>query len=509
MPDIILCTINARYIHASLGLRYLYANMQNLQSITEIHEFTTDQRAEDIGEKLLLRKPKIIGFGVYIWNVDITTDIIRIIKSVAPETTIIIGGPEVSFEQHDQSLIQWADYTIQGQADLAFKDLCQEIYDGSADQKFITPIPFKLNEIESPYAHYSDDDIHNRVLYVEASRGCPFKCEFCLSSLDKTAVAFDIDNFLLDLKRLLDRGARQFKFVDRTFNLKISSSKKILNFFLEHIDNNLELHFELIPDRLPEDLKDLITQFPAGSLQFEIGIQSFNPNVQKIISRKQNHQATCDNISWIVQNSHAHIHADLIFGLPSETLDSCAAGFDLLYSLQPHEIQVGILKRLRGTPITRHTQPYQMQYMKTAPYRVLQTNTISFVDMQRLVRFSRYWDLVANSGRFPHTLPILLNTSPFTNFMLLSDWLYETTAQTHRISLPNLFVYLYEFLLINKANNTILEERLLADYSHNKLKGRPSFMTTKLIRSERQSTSFARQNRHQKPTKTTVADLEN
>lgn len=476
MKDIILSTLNARYIHASLGLRYLYANMGELLERTELKEFTLDQRPEDIVELLLTPDIRIIGFGVYIWNVTQTTEVIRLIKVIRPDITIVIGGPEVSYETAEQAIAGLADFIVLGAADTTFAELCNEVLDNKAPAKQVSSLPNDLDSLASPYPFYSDEDIAHRVIYVEASRGCPFKCEFCLSSLDKTATAFDLPRFLDHMQTLIDRGARQFKFVDRTFNLKADTSRQILEFFLTHIDKGLFLHFELIPDRLPDVLLDLLPQFPAQSLQFEIGIQSFNTDVQKRISRRQQHEKTCHNLRWLRSETQAHIHADLIFGLPGEDLDSFGEGFDLLYSLGPQEIQVGVLKRLRGTPISRHTQDYDMRYMTTPPYRILAHKNADFGTVQRMVRFARYWDLVGNSGRFPESLPILLGDQPFKRFMSLSDWLFSTTAQTHRIALPKLFEMLWQHmtqeLLIDKSS---VEQALLSDFKHNRLKGLPAF----------------------------------
>jgi len=303
--DIVLCTINARYIHASLGLRYLYANMGDLQPQTALVEFTLEQRPEDIVELLLKPDIKIIGFGVYIWNVTQTTDVIRLINVIRPDITIVIGGPEVSYELDDQPIAKLADHTITGAADIRFGELCTDILKGEKNAKQVSSLPVDINELKSPYPYYSDNDIAHRVIYVEASRGCPFKCEFCLSSLDKTAVAFDLPAFLSHMQNLIDRGARQFKFVDRTFNLKAATSKSILEFFLAQMDKELFLHFELIPDRLPDVLLELLPRFPENSLQFEIGIQSFNADVQKRISRKQQHDKTCENLQWLRQHTQA------------------------------------------------------------------------------------------------------------------------------------------------------------------------------------------------------------
>lgn len=477
MHDILLATINARYIHASLGLRYLYANMDELQQHTRLCEYTLEQRAEDIAESLLQHDARIIGFGVYIWNVAQTLEVMRLIRIVKPDITLIIGGPEVSYEIDDQAITKLADFVVLGAADKSFVELCREVLSGKAPGRIVSSLPFGLDTLASPYAFYSEEDVAQRVLYVEASRGCPFKCEFCLSSLDKSATAFELNSFLEQMQDLIERGARQFKFVDRTFNLKADTSRQILEFFLAHIDKNLFLHFELIPDRLPEVLLALLPQFPENSLQFEIGIQSFNPEVQKRISRKQQHERTCHNLRWLRDNTQAHIHADLIFGLPGETLESFGEGFDLLYSLGPQEIQVGLLKRLRGTPIDRHTSEFDMRYMSTPPYRILSHRHADFNTIQRMVRFARYWDLIGNSGRFPATLPLLLGISPFEHFMALSDWLFETTTQTHRIALPKLFDLLCEHLTnIRAVDVDEVHQALLTDFKHNRLKGVPQFI---------------------------------
>ena len=293
-----------------------------------------------------------------------------------------------------------------------------------------------------PTRLYTDDDIRHRTLYVEASRGCPFKCEFCLSALDKTAWPFALENFLAEMESLHARGARLFKFVDRTFNLNIKTSLKIMQFFLDKIEANpddpIYAHFELVPDHLPDALKEGISKFPPGALQFEIGIQSFNPEVQALVSRRQDNQKAADNIRWLCEESNAHLHVDLIAGLPGEDEASFAAGFNKLVALKPHEIQFGILKRLRGTPIIRHTENFGMVFDPHPPYTILANKHLDFMSMQRLVRFARYWDLVANSGRFANTVQWMLGDAPFENFMDFSNWLYANTDATHRIAMEKL-----------------------------------------------------------------------
>lgn len=478
MSDIVLTTINARYIHSALGLRYLFANLGNLQTSAQIIEFTLQQRPIDVVEKLLALSPRLIGFGVYIWNVQEITDTVAILKQIRPDICVVLGGPEISHETEQQTLMQLADYVITGTADYAFAELCHAFFSSNVPTTKIIQAPFvPLETLQLPYQFYSDEDIAHRIIYVEASRGCPFRCEFCLSALDKTVKPFDLKRFLNAMDMLWQRGVRRFKFVDRTFNLKIDTSIQILEFFLARLDENTFLHFELIPDHLPERLKQVLQHFPAGSLQFEIGVQTFTPTVQTLISRRQDNEKTAENLRFLRKQTHVHIHADLIAGLPSDTLEQFAASFDQLVALNPHEIQLGILKRLRGSPIIRHTIEWQMVYNPMPPYNILQTRTMSFHDMQRISRFARYWDLIANSGRFLHSKPILLDKHPFARFMRFSDWLYTNSGQTHKIALDKLFAWLFQGLtevlaVPQEEALTVLQQ----DVAVSGLKKTPSFL---------------------------------
>jgi len=467
---ILLATLNARYAHASLGLRYLLANMGPLQDQTQLMEFVIGAKTTEVVERLLARKPRIVGFGVYIWNVEETTKIVAMLKRVAPEVTVVLGGPEVSFETNEQEICRLADYVVTGWGDVTFPKLCGEILHGPKPlMKIHAGVQPPMAEIALPYSLYSAEDIAHRTVYVEASRGCPFKCEFCLSSLDKTAWPFPLDDFLAQMEDLHARGARLFKFVDRTFNLNVKTSLRIMQFFLDKLEANPDdpvyAHFELVPDHLPEALKETIAKFPAGALQFEIGIQSFNPEVQALVSRRQNNEKAADNIRWLCEQSQAHLHVDLIAGLPGEDMASFARGFDQLVGLGAHEIQFGILKRLRGTPIIRHTGPFAMVYDPYPPYTVLATSTVDFTTMQRLVRFARYWDLVANSGRFAHTVKVLLGDQPFVNFMAFSDWIYSRTDATHRIALDKLAKLVGEWLVETGMGREEAARLLASDYA--------------------------------------------
>jgi len=484
MPDIVLTTLNAKFIHAAFGLRYLFANLGELQPRAVIAEFDINLRPLDIAEMLLAREPKILGFGVYIWNVEETTEVITAIKRIQPEIKIILGGPEVSYETEGQKIVELADHVITGEADLKFAEVCRDLLVAGRQDlpKIILAELPEFSRIALPYDFYTDADLAHRIVYVEASRGCPFTCEFCLSSLDIPVRQVPLDKFLAAMQRLMDRGLKQFKFVDRTFNLNIAVSKALLEFFLARYQPGMFFHFEMIPDRLPAELRAVIAQFPPGSLQFEVGIQTFNPKVGALISRRQNYERMADNFNYLRQETSVHIHADLIIGLPGETLESFAAGFDQLIALGPQEIQVGILKRLRGTPIIRHDAEWQMIYNAHPPYEILQNKLLDFATMQRLRRFARYWDLVGNSGNFVATAPLLWSVgrdsvepksisdqvrvqatfhspSPFHNFLRFSDWLFAKINRTDSIALARLMELLFEFLTRERA----LDPKLVAE----------------------------------------------
>lgn len=515
-PAIVLVTLNAKYIHASLGLRYLLANLGELRPLTVLREFTIASAAAQVADAILREfagaapDVQIVGFGVYVWNLRQTTAVLRLLKAARPQLKIVVGGPEVSHELAGQEIVELADHVVTGWGDLAFPRLCAALLDGSSPDKVIAGGTMPLSEIALPYAEYSDDDLAHRLLYVEASRGCPFQCEFCLSALDRTAWAFDLDRLLGALSDLYQRGARHFKFVDRTFNLKIDDAQRLLQFFLDRLPSpgeTLFAHFEVVPDRLPERLKQMIARFPAGVLQFEVGVQSFNSEVQRRISRRQDNERSEANLRWLLTQTKVHVHADLIFGLPGETLESFALGFDRLYALRPHEIQVGLLKRLRGAPIARHTAAYAMVYDDEPPYAVRQTGVVDAETVRRLARFARYWERIANSGRFARTLTLLLGrgvASPFHAFLALADWLWDDCAElrgkTSGVSPESLVDALFDYLCRRRGLAAAsVRQALLADYLASGARGSPRALAGLLPRREAPSarrTLAPRQDRH-------------
>ena len=452
--DILLCTLNAKYIHASLGLRYLRANLGQLRGYSTICEFTIDESPDQIIGHILERNPKIVGFGVYIWNLHETYSVLQRLKQLRPDIKVVLGGPELSHESEKEPITDWCDVILKGEADLEFAKTCQRLLEGESVPKWIACSPPPLDQVVLPYFEYSDRDLQHRLIYVEASRGCPFSCEFCLSSLDEKVRSFDHDLFLEATKDLIHRGCRTFKFVDRTFNLKPKQAVAIIEHFQHHWVDGIFLHFEMVPDRLPDAIREKLPWFQYGALQFEIGIQSFTPKVGELISRKMDLEKTKENFKFIHEHTHIHTHADLILGLPGESMDSLEVSFNMLWNMRPDEVQIGILKRLKGTPISRHTKTFQLIFSKEPPYEILSNNLMDFDQILKLKRFARHFEIFVNGGRFPRTIARLSqseNKSPFAAFYKFSLWLWTTCGQTHAIKLRRQIELIKDFLHLEQG----------------------------------------------------------
>ncbi len=474
---IILTTLNSRYTHSSIGLRYLYANLNELQDNAEILEFSINDAVQTIAENLLIHMPDIIAIGTYIWNASEVAELIHIIKKISPETIIVLGGPEVTYTPFRVNLDD-ADFIIQGEGENSFYSLCHDImHSKKPNERIIRMNTPSLKDLKLPYQFYTDDDIKNRYIYVEVSRGCPFECEFCLSSMDEKVRAFELDEVLDEFQKLWERGARNFKFVDRTFNLNMKTANKILDFFLAK-PSPYFAHFEVIPDHFPDSIKEKIQQFPHGALQLEIGIQTLNPEIANNISRQLKLDKIKENIKFLENETDAHIHLDLIVGLPGETLDSFGANLDELVSLSSCEIQIGILKKLSGTSINRHDVEHGMVYSNFPPYDILKNNQLSFLDIQIMKRFSRFWDLTYNSGNFTNSGKLIWQEeSVYKNFYHFGMWVYSQTNSTYKISLQRLGELIFTYLTeIKELDTQEVADMMLKDMM--KLKGRaiPSYL---------------------------------
>ncbi len=475
--DIVLLGINARYSHTSLGLRYIRANLKELKDRSIIVERTINEDIYSIVEEVLAYKPAIVGIGTYIWNALSVKRVCEVIKKVSPETFVILGGPEVS---HFPLRVDfgYANYIIAGEGEVSFYESSKAILSGNPPKdKFIRSMPVDVKSIKLPYDEYTKEDIAHRYIYVESSRGCPFSCEFCLSAVDKGVRYFNLELILKEFEKLWDRGVRRFKFIDRTFNLNIKFALKLLEFFLSK-DEPYSLHFEVVPDNFPNRLKEKLKLFPAGSLQLEIGLQSLDEKILSNINRKMNIEKTKANIAFLESQTHAHLHLDLIIGLPGESLDGFAKNLNELKSITKSEIQLGILKKLSGTTISRWDEVCGMIYSDEPPYEILQNDFISFEKMQEMKRFVRFWDIFYNSGNFHKTVEyIWQNDTVFESFLDFARWIYSQTKSTYQISLMRqselIFNYLTDYKRFDKKTiaDTILKDII-------KVKGRkvPGFL---------------------------------
>jgi len=315
------------------------------------------------------------------------------------------------------------------------------------------PLP-DLSQVQLPYRLLGPADLQNRLLYVETSRGCPFSCEFCLSGLPGKVRFFPLEPVLQAVQRLYSEGGRYFKLIDRTFNQKIDRAKRTLEFFLQLLSSGKNpgayVQFEVVPDRFPASLRELVAKFPPGTLRLEVGIQTYDNQTATRIRRQQDQQKTRENLEFLLHSSHAILHTDLIIGLPGESIESFARGFDTLYALGPAEIQLGILKALPGTTLHRHDAQWGMVYNSEPPYEILETGEIPRVLMDRLKVGAKFWELLANRGKYPQYLEVLVprGEGAFLKFLELSDFLYDHFGRTWGINPEEL-----RYLLIQKVQD--------------------------------------------------------
>lgn len=419
---IALVAINARFSHASLGARFLLANSPDwLREQISFLEFNINDDRVGIEETIVALNPAIVAIGVYIWNRTMVDELVAALRRRNPAMTLVLGGPEITYDT-ESPLGMAADCIIRGEGERLWPDICTKLLQGAAVPRLPDPCPPDAGQLVMPDAWYTDLDIRHRKLYVEASRGCPLACDFCLSSVDAGVRFFPVEAVTASLRRLLARGARQFRFIDRSFNLGGQHAEAVLQFFLDRLEPGLRLHFEMTPDGLSKRLRDLLRQFPPRCLHIETGVQSFHRDVLVAVNRRCDPEAMAEGIAWLSAEAGADVHADLIAGLPGETLASFAAGFDKLARLRPSEIQVGILKQLHGTPLRSYAGSAGLRFRQEPPYDVLQTATMSSDELNDVRRFAAHWERVVTRSLFPRGAALMLESaaSPWQRFDLFS-----------------------------------------------------------------------------------------
>ena len=439
MSDIVLAAINAKWIHPSLALRLLKANLGDLETSCEIIELNLRQPLREKLDFLLAANPKILGLSVSIWNHQAAIELLAALEKEWADTgrakpVIVLGGPEVSYLSEDDKIFQYADYIIRGEGEISFRLLCEDLLSRRSrekfnSEKFINRKFIKGEEnpalIKSAYHLYTDEDTAKKLIYVESGRGCPFKCDFCLSSLNEKIYEFPLEPFLAEMDKLIQRGVKTFKFLDRSFNVNIKRALKIMEFFLSRLEMTFfTVHFEMVPSIFPDELMETLALFPSGTLRLEIGLQTLNSEVSARINRPSNPDKELETLRLLMEKTNAIIHADLIAGLPGESLESFGKGFDLLRlalkgGRERAEIQLGILKKLPGSPISRHDKTFGMRYNPLPPYEIEENVSISATDLLRLKNFSRFWVQIIDRG-------LLIPQKPhiFEKFLSFSDELY-------------------------------------------------------------------------------------
>lgn len=417
-----LITLNAKFIHSSPSLRYLRNASRNAgyQNVW-IREFVINQPIWKIAAEIQKLKPEVLGVGIYIWNRSQSLDLIERLQKQIPHLKIVVGGPEVSFEEENS--LPYPVISGEGEKKwLEFLELTRKGEPPSQEvlkrwRAFGTDLP----ELIPPYLEEDFPHLKNRIVYFETSRGCPYLCSFCLSALDKTVRYFDEGAIQNQIQELVASGVKKIKFVDRTFNLKPARMKELMQWLTQFKGN--EFHFEVVGDILTHDILDFLATVPPGMFQFEIGIQTTTESVQETIQRKQNNEKLFETIRRLVEQDRIHFHCDLIFGLPGETLEDIWKSFSNVMALRPHELQLGFLKFLPGAPINNLVEKENYHYHSNPPYELISHQNLSAEEVLYLKHFEDIFDRYYNSKRFRFSINYLLEKmDPKTLFCRLLEY---------------------------------------------------------------------------------------
>lgn len=498
---ILLTAINAKYIHSNLAIYSLRACAGEYKSQIELAEFTINNQKDYILEEIYKRKPDILCFSVYIWNLDYVESVAREFKKICPDTPVWVGGPEVSYEVEDfLTSHPEIDGVMIGEGEETFREVCG-YYAGNRELDSIQGIAYRDNNgirvTESraimdmsriPFCYDTMEDFSNRIIYYESSRGCPFSCSYCLSSVDKSLRFRDTELVKKELLFFINQKVPQIKFVDRTFNCNHAHAMEIWRFIKEHDNGVTNFHFEISADLINEEELKLISDMRPGLIQLEIGVQSTNEVTIKEIHRTMKLERLKEVVRAIQSGANVHEHLDLIAGLPYEDYDSFARSFDEIYELKPNQLQLGFLKVLKGSFMYDHAKEYGIIYHDRPPYEVLSTKWISFDDVLRIKKVEEMLEVYYNSGQFEITMKLMdvLYDSAFDFFQRLGDFYEEKgyLAMSHsRIRRCEILLEFMQAELQAKEGERkqgdivqMLEEALIFDlYYRENCKSRPSW----------------------------------
>jgi anaerobic magnesium-protoporphyrin IX monomethyl ester cyclase len=482
--NVICCTLNAKYIHTNLAIRYLKAFAAPEFNIS-LKEYTIKDPVMNIVSDLYQQKPKIIGFSCYIWNIEETIKVVNMLKKIDPSILIVLGGPEVTYDTAEwMEKILNVDFIVIGEGEYTFKQLLSEV-NGDRNYKQVHGIAYRdhgqikitpqvnkldLKELPSPY-RFPEDAAHlgKRVTYIETSRGCPFSCQFCLSSIEVGVRYFDREKIKEDIRYLMANGAKTIKFVDRTFNISRSYAMEMFQFLIdEHLPGTV-FQFEITADIMrPEVIEFLNNKAPKGLFRFEIGVQSTNDYTNELVMRKQNFSKLTRTVTMVKDGGKIDQHLDLIAGLPEEDYSSFRKTFNDVFELRPEELQLGFLKMLRGTGLRLRAAEHEYIYMDHSPYEILGNNVLRFSDIVRIKQvedvLEKYW----NDHRMNHTIEYLVTRvfpSPFDFFQEFGTYWEEQGWSRIGHQLEDLFRRLYSFLKEQSVNDLdIIGDLMKYDY---------------------------------------------
>lgn len=459
---VLLTTLNSKFIHSSLALRYLRAYCRDKPWNLKVREFTINDLLLSITGEIYSEAPDIVALSCYIWNITETLALARRIKQVKQDTVIVLGGPEVSYDA--SSLMEkysYIDFIVRGEGEETFRELLEHVIEGKGYVKDISGITYRqgrdvvensdrklICDLDSiPFPYGPDDGLKNRIVYYEASRGCPFRCQYCLSSTIRGVRFFSIDRVKRDLDRLVDMGVKQVKFVDRTFNCQNSFSREIFRHLIQR-GGGVNFHFEITADLLDGETMRLLNTAPPGLFQFEIGVQTTNKRVLKEIRRNTRQEALFENVRRISQGKNIHQHLDLIAGLPGEDMQSFAKSFDDVFGLAPDMLQLGFLKLLKGSGIRQRAEEYGYAFTAEPPYEVLFNKWMDYGDLRRLKLIEQVLEYYYNNHGFDNTLAYMFSSTgkgPFALLKDLSEYWEERKLHLIKHSRKKLYSLLYEY----------------------------------------------------------------
>lgn len=481
----LLFCVNSKYIHSSLAPWCLYASCKKrcCDGISlKVSEGTINEKEEELLARIINEKPNILSFSCYIWNILRVLSLCEKVKSVLPDIKIVLGGPEVSYNQKEVLQNNPAvDFVVSGVGEVSIPKLINSLYLGINEN--IPAVSYRIgedihiderspetDESISPYCEEYFDSLQGRIAYIESSRGCPFSCAFCLSGRIGKVTYIDLERVKNEMVRFSAMGAKTVKFVDRTFNCHKQRAGEILNFICEQygraIMKDTCFHFEIAADLLDEKLFSIIEKLPKGSAQFEVGIQSFNENTLKAINRKTDTEKVTKNVKRLLSFGNCHVHIDLIAGLPEEDFDSFKEGFNKAYDIKANMLQLGFLKILKGSPMAENRDKYPCEYSEIPPYEVISTPWITNEQLQKLHRLENELERLYNSGRFRRTLDYVLsvsNMTPFDLFFGFGEYLKENNI-TGSIPLDKYTNTVFDyFLSLGGVDKMKLRNRMIYD----------------------------------------------